>query len=463
MSLTLVNRLILTITPLLLSAHAQADMFAIFRNPDGSTRWQYVANTSAGILIITLVIVLAFLIRAHIGAVRSNRALTEMKSTLEERVAQRTAVLQETTARLQNSEAYITSIVDSMPVMLIGLNDQLEITQWNRMAETITGRPIADVLGLNLWKAYPAITLTPDQVKGVQENKQTLNLKHHQRGQYSFDITVYPLGEQKETGLVILVSDVTKQVNAEHKLAERDKISSMGELASAMAYDISLPLKTIASSLLTAQHQLADAEIPGIKNALASALKMAQESEKQASAIVQNLLDLASSHSDERQPAQIQSIMDRSIDQAKVLFADANGLRFSQISINRRYDLSLPSISCYPAELAQVFVRVLRSAFYALNALPRDENHPPVIDIEIGEFYETLWIKLHHNGKCLSADEQLDIFQPYFSLTTHSLTYPAEQRLSYSYFIITDHHRGQMAVTSNEEHGTSFHIQLPMN
>lgn len=462
MSLSPINRFLLTTTPLLLSAQAQADMFAVFRNPDGSTRWQYVANTSASILIITLVVVLAFLFRAHIRAVRSNRALTDMKANLEERVVQRTAILQETTARLQNSEAYIASIVDSMPVMLIGLNDQLEITQWNRMAETITGRPIKDVLGLNLWKAYPAITLTPNQVQQVLESKETLSVKHHQRGQYSFDITVYPLGEQKETGLVILVSDVTKQVNAENKLAERDKISSMGELASAMAYDISLPLQTISSSLLTTQHQLADAELPGIKSALASALKMAQQSGKQASAIVQNLLDLARSHRDEKQSAQIQTIMDRSIDLAKTLFADANGLRFSQISINRHYDLSLPAIPCYPAELAQVFVRLLRSAFYALNAIPRDEEHQPVIDIEIGEFYETLWIKLHHNGKCLSAEEQLDIFQPYFSLTTHSLTYPAEQRLSYSYFIITDHHRGQMAVTSNEEHGTSFHIQLPM-
>lgn len=461
MKLPPVNNLLIAFVSLTMSVDAYADIFAVFRNPDGSTRWQYVANTSASLLIISLLIVLIFLFRAHRRAVRTNRALTEMKATLEERVAQRTAVLQETAGQLQDREAYIASIVDSMPVMLIGLNQELEVTQWNRMAESITGRPIADVRGLNLWKAYPSITLTPEQVKKVLDTRETLVLKHHQRGQYSFDITVYVLNEQKETGLVILVSDVTKQVNAENKLAERDKISSMGELASAMAYDISLPLQTISSSLLTAQHQLEDAEIPGIKNALASALKMALQSGKQANAIVQNLLELAHSHRDEIQPAQVQHIMERSIDLAKTLFADASGLRFGKISINRHYDTSLPAIPCYPAELAQVFVRLLRSAFYALNAT-RDENHQPTIDIEIGEFYETLWIKIHHNGKCLTAEEQLDIFQPFYSLTTHSLTYPAEQRLSYSYFIITEHHRGQMAVTSNEGHGTSFHIQLPM-
>ncbi len=213
------------------SLGARADMFAIFREPDGSTKWQYVANTTASVLILSLVIVLIFLIRAHLRSMRANRALTEIKATLEDRVAHRTAVLQETTEQLQEREAYIASIVNSMPVMLIGLNQQLQITQWNKKAEEITGRPLKDVVGKNLWEAYAAITLTQEQVKSVLESGETLTLKHAQRGQYSFDITLYPLDNQDDTGLVILISDVTKQVNAENKVAERDKVSAMGELA----------------------------------------------------------------------------------------------------------------------------------------------------------------------------------------------------------------------------------------
>jgi PAS domain-containing protein len=133
-----------------LSMSAFADIFSVFRTEDGSTKWQYVANTSASILIITLVVVLLFLIRAHLRAMRSNRALIDIKATLEDRVARRTAVLQETTEHLQEREAYIASIVNSMPVMLIGLNQQLEITQWNHKAEEVTGRPLKDVVGKNL-------------------------------------------------------------------------------------------------------------------------------------------------------------------------------------------------------------------------------------------------------------------------------------------------------------------------
>ena len=83
--------------------------------------------------------------------------------------------------------------------------------------------------------------------------------------------------------------------------------------------------------------------------------------------------------------------------------------------------------------------------------------------VEIGEFYDSLWIKIEHNGKCLSPNEQLDIFQPFYAITNHESTCPVEQRLSYSYFIITDHHRGQMAVTSDEQNGTCFNIQLALS
>jgi PAS domain S-box-containing protein len=446
-----------------LSLGAYADMFAVFREEDGSTKWQYVANTTASVLILSLVIVLIFLIRAHLRSMRANRALTEIKATLEDRVARRTAVLQETTEQLQEREAYIASIVNSMPVMLIGLNQQLHITQWNKKAEEVTGRPLKDVVGKNLWEAYAAITLTQEQVKSVLASGETLTLKHAQRGQYSFDITLYPLDNHDDTGIVILISDVTKQVNAENKLAERDKVSAMGELASAMAYDISLPMQTILSRVTRARQEIEAADLGEVKEFLLQEVETVRLSAHQATAIAQNLLDLAGSHRDSKQLADVPPIMDRSIVLATDLFTDADSLAFKHINIRRNYTSPLPQIPCFPAELEQVFVRLMRNAFYALNSKTWDDNNKPWINIEIGEFYDSLWIKIEHNGKCLSPNEQLDIFQPFFAITNHESTCPVEQRLSYSYFIITDHHRGQMAVTSDEQHGTCFNIQLALN
>ena len=445
------------------SVSAYADVFAVFRDEDGSTNWQYVANTSASLLIIILLIVLAFLIRANFRAGRSNRALKEIKATLEDRVARRTRVLQETAEQLRTSEAYISSIVNSMPVMLIGINEQMQVTQWNNTAEEITGRPFADVAGQNLWTAYSAITLTEEQVQSVLNSGDTLHLKHTQRGQYSFDITLYRLKDHDDTGIVILISDITKQVNAENKVAERDKLSALGELASAMAYDISLPINAIFQHVSNSRQKLEATELGPVKDVLLQEVETVRQSAQQATAIAQNLLDLSRSHRNSKEPASIPAIMDQSIELAKELFSDADRLAFRDIDIRRAYAESLPQISCFPDELGQVFTRLLRSAFYALKDVERAAGDRPQITIEIGQFIDSLWIKVEHKGETLSAAAQVEIFEPFFSISTDASNCPVEQRLSYPYFIITEHHRGHMSVTSDETLSTCFNIQLSLD
>lgn len=445
-----------------LSLKAQADMFAVFREEDGSTKWQYVANTSASVLILTLLIVLFFLIRAHLRAVRANRALTEIKATLEDRVSRRTAVLQETTEQLRKREAYIASIVNSMPVMLIGLNRQRQITQWNTTAQTITGRPFEDVVGQDLWQAYSSITLTAEQVEQVFTSGETLELNHTQQGQYSFNITVYPIDSDPNTGIVILISDVTKQVNAENKVAERDKASAMGELASAMAYDIDQPINAIFDRVSSAREKIESAQLGKVKDFLLQEVEVVRQSAHQAMAIAQNLLSVARSHRDAKQVVDLAPIMDRSIELATRLFQSPDSVSFGDIDIRRHYASSLPQVPCFPTELEQVFVRLLRNAFYAITAASQTPDFSPWINVEIGEFVDTVWIKVEHNGKGLTPDEQLDIFEPFFAISARPASCPVEQRLSYSYFIITKHHGGYMSVTSDKEHGTCFNIQLAL-
>ncbi len=443
----------------LTSLQAYADIFSPFRNPDGSTKWQWVANFSGSVLFLCLLILTLFLLLANHRAKRANRELTEIKANLEDRVIRRTASLIETTEILKSREQYITNIVESMPLMLIGLNQHMDIIQWNHVAETATGRARATVLGKNLWEVYPTITLTPEQVSQVLQSQQTMTIKHGQRDQYYFDITLYALTDKGETGVIILVDDITKQMKAENKVSERDKMSAMGELSSAMAYDMNIPLESILTNLQEAANSLAGEGLSQGKDELLDLLAKTKLSGHQARAIIQNLLDLAASHYDQKKETDIPSIMDQSIALAENLFNNSIGLRFNDITLIRNYHNDLPKLLCFDLELQQVFVRLLRNAFYSLN---RESQVNPKIQIEVSNFYDSLWIKVHHNGRVLSDEEQEDIFQPFFSISSRPPACKVEHRLSYSYFIITDHHDGQIAVTSNEQFGTCFNIQLPL-
>ena len=444
------------------SAYAQADWLSPFKDEYGETNWQYVANFSSGVLIITLMTVSVFLFFAHRRATKSNRELTDIKATLEDRVARRTKSLEATTTQLAQSEAYVKSIVDSMPVMLIGLNNQLEVTQWNHVAEKVTGRPFENVKGLNLWDAYPRITLTQAQVEKVLESKTTTTIKHSQRGQYYFDITIYTLDHGAETGIVILIDDITKQMKAENQLVERNKMSAMGELASAMAHDINIPVQSISSAISNIHEQLAELDEEQ-RQPLMPVVRKALESGEQASAIVQNILDFAASHRGSKTPSNIAELLDHSLTLAGALYSPPHGLRFSDIAVRRSYGSDVPMIPCYASEMQQVFLRLLRHAYHAVcEKAQQNAAYVPAIAVEVGKFYEAVWVKIQHNGMGLSPEEQQDVFEPFFSNTSDRPACPVEHRLSYSHFIITDHHKGHIAVTSGVDVGTTFHMQLPL-
>ena len=76
--------------------------------------------------------------------------------------------------------------------------------------------------------------------------------------------------------------------------------------------------------------------------------------------------------------------------------------------------------------------------------------------------YDNLWIRIHHNGLGLSNEEQMYLFEPFFRKDSPDGGYDASKRLSFPYFIISEQHQGQIAVTSDHNVGTTFHIQMPL-
>jgi len=461
-----------------------------FKNPDGSTNYQHIANWSGGTLILLLLIAVITLFITRRKLRKSNQELHEIRNELELRVQERTATLDEsnrllketnklleneiamhvsTASRLRASEAYIKNILESMPLMLVGVNKDGKITQWNKRAEEITGSQTESVLGKNLWEAYPTITVAPEQVNDAIEKNQTITIKHSQRGQYYYDITIYPLQDQIEPGVVVLIDDVTKKMMAENMLIQNDKISSMGELASSMAHDINTPLQSILFDLRAFQHLLSSSSqylnkitSDGMPEDLTRLLAHANEKGEKMASIVQNLQDFARGRSDRIQSANMVDIMEHTLELAGDVLSAPSGLKFADIQIERNYEKGLPMIPCYVTELQQALLSLLRHAYNALSRA-NDLGHKPVIKIQMNVSYDSFWIKIQHNGIGLSDEELMYLFEPFVQKDPTEVGYDASKRLSFAYFIITEQHQGQLAVTSDVNIGTTFHIQLLLN
>ena len=476
------NTLLLVILTLQ-SSSAWAYKLPIFRDEDGHTNWQHLANYTGGTLLILLSIVTIYLFIARRKAYLANLELTAIKNELEERVQERTATLNQsnqllqeeisqhviTANQLRSSESYIKDILTSMPLMLVGLDNAGHITQWNKQVEEVSGISSEDALGKTLWEAYPKTTVKPEQIQESIEQKKIIHLKQSMRSLYHYDITIYPLKEQ-EAGVVIMIDDVTKQSAAENMLIHNDKMSFMGELASSMAHDINLPLQAIMMDLRRFQRiinkqdvsepeQVSDSD--QAKKLDGIIIDMSAKGE-QVSTIISNLLAFARSRSGNKQKANIADVMENTISLANEVISVSDELPFDKIKIERKFEKNLPLVPCYITEIQQVFLSLFRHASNALLLKKESEGFEPLITIILSESYGNLWIKIQHNGLGLTSEEQMNLFEPFFTDKSTAEDFDAGQRLSFSYYIVTEQHQGNMAVTSDLELGSTIHIQLPI-
>ncbi len=451
------QKILLSVFILLQSQALHAAIKFQLRKPDGSTNWQHVANWSGGILILLLSITVISLLFTWRKARKANRELQAIRNDLELRV-------QERTAQLRSSEFYIKDILKSMPLMLIGLDKSGQITQWNKRAENITGIKAETCLGRNLWDVFPTITVSPNQIDEAIARNEATTIRYTQPGQYYYDITIYPLREQDEPGVVILIDDITKEILAVNSLIQSDKMSSVGELVAAMAHDINPPLQSIISDLRNSKDLLAAcSKDPNgdSSDKLNGLLSDACDKGENLSSIVNNFQDFSRVKSNRQEVSDIVDILERTLEMAGDVLSAPSQLGFKDIQIERSYQEDLPKIPCYVAEMQHVFLSLFRHACDALRLTEHPER-TPTIKIQMIVSYDNLWIRIHHNGLGLNNEEQMYLFEPFFRKDTPDEKYDASKRLSFTYFIITEQHQGQIAVTSDLNVGTTFHIQLPL-
>jgi len=185
---------------------------------------------------------------------------------------------------------------------------------------------------------------------------------------------------------------------------------------------------------------------------------------RQAASVIENLINFSDSGAGEKQLADVTAVMDHSIELAADVLSVTKGLRFKDVAINQNYADELPQLRCHVPELQQMFLSLFRYCCHALGKI-EDPAHSPAINIEISEFYDAIWVRVQHNGRGMSNEEQQLIFEPFFA-GSHAAADVAEndasERLSFVQFIVQDQHQGQVAVTSDVNIGTTFHIQLPI-
>ncbi len=259
-----------------------------------------------------------------------------------------------------------------------------------------------------------------------------------------FSVNLSPIsGEDgRVSSIVVVMTDVTDSTMLRAKLIHAEKMAAVGQLVSGVAHEVNNPLTAILgfTDLLMENPELPESARRDLRVVLQEAQRTKQ--------IVQNLLSFARQMPPQRQPVQLNSILERTVHLRSYDFISHG------IQVVERLDESLPQVIGDSHQLQQVFLNILNNAYDAV----RETARPARIEIMSTRADAFVEISFRDNGP--GIPDTGPIFDPFY--TTKDVGKGTGLGLSICYGIVREH-GGEIVCHNNpDSEGATFIVRLPV-
>jgi signal transduction histidine kinase len=261
---------------------------------------------------------------------------------------------------------------------------------------------------------------------------------------------------------------------AQDRLVQTEKLASLGQLTAGIAHEIKNPLNFVNNfSALSAElvDELNDAlkpaglddkireEVDELTLMLKGNLEKVVQHGKRADSIVKNMLLHSREGSGEHRPADINAIVEESLNLAyHGARAEKSGFN---ITLQRNFDPGAGMIDLYPQEITRVFLNLISNGFYAAAKRKEagDETFEPVLSASTRNLGNRVEIRIRDNGTGIPLEVKEKMFNPFF--TTKPAGEGTGLGLSMSHDIVVKQHGGKIDVDTEPGAFTEFIITLP--
>ena len=249
---------------------------------------------------------------------------------------------------------------------------------------------------------------------------------------------------------------------AQVQLVQAEKMAVIGKLTAGITHEINTPVGALKSTMDTMNR--CGARINQIledSNTLAEvrnngdyqkSLKILQENREVASSASERIIKLVTSLKNftrldkaEFEKADIHEGLNSALTLLQHEMKD-------RVLVEQNYG-DIPEIRCYPAELNQVFMTLLRNAAQAI-------EQKGTITIKTSSDENNVYVKVSDTGKGMPSEKIKTLFE--FGFTTKDTRVGMGMGLINAYTIIQNH-KGELKVESEVGKGSTFKIILPMD
>jgi two-component system sensor kinase FixL len=357
---------------------------------------------------------------------------------------------------LQQREALLQSILDTVPDGLIAIDRRGIIRSFSHAAERMFGFTSDEVVGCNVAALMPAAYAASHDahidryvatgerriigigrvVVGSRKDGSTFPMELHIG-------TVTVAGEQLFTGFV---RDLTVREERERRLADLQaelihvsRLSELGQMASALAHEIDQPLTAI-TNYARGVRRLLTADVPP---PLHEAIEKMSEQAARAHAIVQSLRGMVRK---EPRPAQTENLR-TVIEEMSALALIGSGCSFD---LDLRIGPDAAHAKVERVQIQQVFLNLMRNAAEAM-------QHSPIqrVTVATERQGDRVEISVADTGPGLPEAVRARLFQPFVTTKSGGLGVG----LSICRTIVQGH-GGELTVESDPGGGTVFRFTV---
>jgi signal transduction histidine kinase len=280
-----------------------------------------------------------------------------------------------------------------------------------------------------------------------------------------------------------LESSISDLKHTQAQLVHTEKMSSLGQLGAGFAHEINNPINFIHANLsylaqystdlleLIAQYETAlpnppaviteqreTMELEFIQGDMPSIISSMQSGSARIRDLVASFRNFVRLDEAELKRANIHESLDNTL----ILLnqrLETTPYR-SPIQIDRQYG-TIDPLTCYPAQLNQVFFYLLCNAIEGIDRLAEIETKAFYITIKTTQEKKRVTISITDNGIGVDPEILRKVFDPFF--TTKDVGGGTGLGLTNSHYIIENIHKGSLSLSSSPKVATTLTIALPYN
>jgi two-component system sensor kinase FixL len=360
---------------------------------------------------------------------------------------------------IDSESALLRSILETVPDAMVVIDRRGTVQFFSKAAERLFGYAADEVRGQNVKILMPSPYRDQHDryLRRYQETgeRRIIGIGRVVVGQRK-DGSTFPMelsvGEASGGHLFTgFVRDLTERQRNERRLHELQdgllhvsRLSTMGQMAAALAHELNQPL-TATANYSRAAIRLLEAKQPNLDR-IRQAMQNAADQTMRSGEIIRRLRDFVTHSEVSRQPEDVVTLVEEACGLALI------GAKELGITVHISQDPDVPQAVVDRVQIQQVLLNVIRNAVEAM-------TESPVRDLSVGTSVQLdrVLVTVTDTGVGIPAEIAAKLFQPFVT------TKPEGMGIGLSVCrTIIEAHGGRLWVEPNRPGGSIFRFTLPM-